>query len=81
MAQLKAYEQLGLTGDDVLEIQRWMFPMIAEQDLISKMIPLVVNKFSGTKQHYALYLLGAELGQAKAKEELGIAHLLDTENI
>jgi len=81
MKNIKTYEQLGLTKSDVLKIQKWMFPMIADKELISEMIPLVVNKFSGVKQHYALYLLGAELGQAKAKEQMGIQHLLNPENI
>lgn len=33
------------------------------------------------KLHYALYLLGSEIGQASVKEQLGLVHELDPQNV
>jgi hypothetical protein len=78
---MKAYEKLGLTSDDVIEIQKWMFPMIEITEHVSDIIMKVTIHFTGTKQHYALYLLGCEMGQAKVKEHFGLQHILNPENI
>lgn len=82
----KAYEKIGLTKEDVLGIQRWMFPMIAETDSVGDMIQKVALYFQSAetpnrKLHYALYLLGSEIGQASVKEQLGLVHELDPQNV
>lgn len=79
---MKAYEQLGLTAKQVIEMQRWLFRMVAETDSISKMIDKTVDKFpAGTTRHYALYILGNRMGEAQMKEQLGMTCILNPEQI
>jgi hypothetical protein len=77
----KAYERIGLTVGDVLEIQEWLFPMMNETATVSEMIINTIDQFGGIKRHYALYLLGNEIGQASVKEQLGVPHVLNAKNI
>lgn len=79
----KVYDQLGLTKDEVIEMQKWLFQIIHEKDRISDMIKEVstVMKDKGAKLWYALYILGNEMGQAQIKEQFGVAHILDPENV
>lgn len=77
----KVYEQLGLTKEDVIDIQSWLFPTINDKERVSEMIVAVVNKFSGAHLHYALYILGNEMGQAKIKDQLGLEHILNPAHV
>jgi len=78
---MKAYEKLGLTSSDVIEIQKWMYPMVDNTATISEMITNVVQRYEGAKLHYALYILGNNMGQAQIEEQLGIKHILNPEEI
>jgi hypothetical protein len=78
---MKAYEKLGLTKHDVVEIQNWLFPMINETDSVGEMIIKTAAFFVDNKLYYALYLIGSEMGQARIKELFGVTHELNPNNI
>ena len=74
----KTYEIIGLTKKEVLEIQQWLFTMIMATESIGEMLKKTVEHFDDkSKLHYALYILGVQLGQAKVKEQLGLVHALN----
>lgn len=77
---MKAYEKLGLTSNDVIEIQNWLFPMMNETESVGEMIIKTAAFFKDKKQHYAIYLIGSEIGQAHIKEHFGFTHELNPDN-
>jgi len=78
---MKIYEILGLTEDDVVEMQTWLFSMMGKTDSIANMISCASDYFKDDmKRNYAIYLIGSETGQAKIKEMFGITHVLDPQN-
>lgn len=81
MSELKVYEKIGLTKDDVVQIQEWLFPMVNETNSVADMIVKTVEHFNDTKLYYALYILGNEIGQASIKERFGMLHTLNPQNV
>lgn len=76
---MKAYEKLGLTSSEVVEMQRWLFDTMDQSKTVSEMITKTAEKFTGVMQHYALYILGNSIGTAQTKEQFGMQHILDPE--
>lgn len=77
----KAYKGLGLTEVEVVEMQTWLFSMVNETKSISEMISKTAAHFEGTTLHYALYVLGNNMGAAQVKDMIGVAHVLNPEEL
>lgn len=79
---MKAFEYLGLTEKEIIEMQKWLYPMIiGETESISKMIVNTVEKYEGTMLYYALYHLGNRIGEAQVKEQIGVPCVLNPEEV
>lgn len=79
---MQAFESLGLTSDEVIEMQKWLYPTMAKSGTVSEMIKKVVDQYpEGRMRHYALYHLGNRIGEAQVKEQLGMDCILDPEKI
>lgn len=77
------YQNLGLTKEQVLEIQHWLFPLITDpkKTSISEIMELIIEKYNGKHRQYTLYFFGHIMGQARVKEKLGIRLILNPDVI
>lgn len=81
---MKVYENLGIKSDDVLEMQKWLFPQLVDKKIksISDIIISINKKYpAGVLRDYAIYVLGYNIGGARLAEKKGIMYAIDPENI
>lgn len=81
MGKNKVYKKLGITECEVIRMQTWLFSMANETESVSEMIIKTVAHFEGTILHYALYILGNNIGAAQVKEMIGKVHVLNPEEL
>lgn len=82
---MKAYEKMGLTKDQVLEMQRWLYPQIANDsrstESCGETIKQIVERYNGAMRQYAIYHFGHIVGGARVKEKLGIQVYLNPDDV
>lgn len=78
----KVYINLGIPETDILELQKWLFPIIVDRKLnsISDIIIRIKKKYPvGDLRNYAFYILGYHIGGARVYEKLGKQYIIDPE--
>lgn len=79
----KTYELMGLTDIDVLEIQHFLFPLLADTSDRStfKVIVYLADKYEGVKLNFAMFLLGRCVQLADYRQAQGLSCYLDPDNL
>jgi hypothetical protein len=82
MSNLRTWQMLGLTEDQVKEITHFIYPKLENGKFSkSQLINEVRVEFIGVQQVYALFHLGFVIGDGEMRKAAGFINILDPEEV